>query len=81
MKGHYDIIYLATEGKDYGNTGNNDFNIVLSEPPTDKMFKKYISERLVLDLLDRLKVVCGNGAMRFVEKQIESIKENRYFKE
>lgn len=74
MKGHHDIIYLATDDQDFGNTANNDFNILLTEPPIGKIYKKYISERVVSEMLEKLRVVCGNRAIRFVDKQIKIIK-------
>ena len=73
MKGHFDKIYVATKDTDFGNTANNDFNIVLSEPPQAMMYKTYYSERLVIEMLEKLKKVCGRSSMRYVEKQLNLI--------
>ncbi len=73
MKGHFDKIYIATEDMDFGNTANCDFNIILSEPPQVLIYKTYFSERLVREMLEKLKVVCGKSAMRYVEKQLNLI--------
>ena len=34
----------------------------------------YVRQQLVLDMLEKLKTVCGNSAMRYVQKQIDLIK-------
>lgn len=73
MKGHYDKIYIATKDTDFGNTANNDFNIILSEPPRDMIYKVYYSEKLVTGMLEKLKQVCGKRAMRYVDKQLKLI--------
>ena len=53
----------------------NDFNILLADPPKDgKMYKTYVMECVVLDMLEKLRVVCGSRAMRYVDKQINLIK-------
>lgn len=73
MKGHFDKIYIATEDTDFSNTANNDFNIILSEPPQVMMYKVYYSEKLVIGMLEKLKQVCGKRAMRYVDKQLKLI--------
>ena len=75
MKGHHDKIFLATKGRDYANPNNNDFDILLTEPPKDgKMYKEYVSVAVVNEMLNKLRLVCGHRAMRYVDKQIEIIK-------
>lgn len=75
MKGIHNRIYIATKEKDYGNPNKCDFNQLLVKPPRDgRMYRTYISERIVLNMLEKLRVVCGNRPMRFVQKQIDNIK-------
>ena len=50
------------------------FDILLTEPPLSIMYKTYVRQQLVLDMLEKLKTVCGNTAMRYVQKQIDLIK-------
>lgn len=77
MKGKDDIVYIATNSKDYGNIGEADFDILLDSPPKNGMiYKTFIAHHLVIDMLEKLRVVCGNGAMRYVEKEINRIKES-----
>ncbi len=76
MKGKHDKIYIATKDRDCANTNNCDFNQLLCSPPKDgRMYRPYIAEYVVLDLLEKLKVVCGHSAMRFVQKEIEHLKK------
>ena len=73
MKGYHEKIYLATEGKDLANPNENDFNIILSEPPQVLMYKEYVGVWVVKEMLEKLKTVCGGRAMRYVEKQMKII--------
>lgn len=76
MKGKHDKIYIATKDSDCANPNNCNFNQLLCNPPKDgRMYKTYIQEHLVLQMLEKLKVVCGHTAMRYVEKEIERIKK------
>ena len=34
----------------------------------------YVRQKEVIDLLEKLRVVCGKNAMRYVEKRIEELK-------
>lgn len=71
---NHDVIYLAS--KDNWELGDKqDFNLILPERPINKYtYRTYISLYKLEKLLEKLKVVCGNDAMRFVEKQIKEIK-------
>ena len=76
MKGNHDKIYIATKEKNFGNPDSCNFNQLLCNPPHDgRMYKIYVSQRIVLDMLEKLRVVCGHRAMRYVQKQIEEIKK------
>ena len=74
IKGNHDKIYIASNDKDYSHPDESEFDILLTEPPLSIMYKTYISQQLVLDMLEKLKTVCGNSAMRYVQKQIDLIK-------
>ena len=75
MKGRHTKIYIATKGQNSAEPDKNDFNILLLNPPKDgKMYKTSVMECVVLDMLEKLREVCGGRAMRYVEKQIKQIK-------
>lgn len=75
MKGKHTKIYIATKGQNLAEPNKNDFNILLANPPKDgRMYKSYIMEYVVLEMLEKLREVCGNRAMRYVDKQIKQIK-------
>ena len=74
MKGRHDKIYIASNDMDYGHPDEREFDVLLTEPPLSIMYKTYVRQQLVLDMLEKLKVVCGNSAMRYVQKQIDLIK-------
>ncbi len=75
MKGIHTKIYVATKGQNYSEPNKNDFNILLANPPKDgRMYKTYVEDCVVLEMLGKLREVCGNNAMRYVEKQIDLIK-------
>lgn len=49
-------------------------NSATNEPPMDgTTFCIYVHQKVILDMLEKLKVVCGHRAMRYVEKQIKII--------
>jgi hypothetical protein len=76
MKGTPDKIYIATRESDYSNPKELEFNIILENPPTGGIiYREYIAVSVVKDLLEKLRVVCGKRAMRFVDKQIKQINE------
>lgn len=74
MKGRYDKIYIASNDMDYSHPDDYEFDVLLTEPPQSIMYKTYVRQQLVLDMLEKLKTVCGNSAMRYVQKQIDLIK-------
>lgn len=75
MKGGHTKIYIATKGQNLAEPDKNDFNILLVNPPKDgKMYKSYVMECVVLEMLGKLREVCGGRAMRYVDKQIKQIK-------
>ena len=74
MKGNYDKIYIASNDKDYSHPDESEFDVLLTEPPQFIMYKTYVRQQLVLDMLEKLKTVCGNTAIRYVQKQIDLIK-------
>ena len=75
MKGKHTKIYIATKGQNLAEPDKNDFNILLANPPNDgKMYKSYVMECVVLEMLGKLREVCGGRAMRYVDKQIKQIK-------
>ncbi len=75
MKGQHDKIYIVTKERN-SVVKDCDFNQLRCTPPKDgRMYKTYIQEHLVLQMLEKLKVVCGHSAMRYVEKEIERIKK------
>ena len=74
MKGRYDKIYIASNDMDYSHPDDCEFDVLLTEPPQSIMYKTYVRQQLVLDMLEKLKTVCGNSAMRYVQKQIDLIK-------
>ena len=74
MKGKHDKIYIASNDMDYSHPDECEFDILLTEPPLSIMYKTYVRQQLVLDMLEKLKTVCGNTAMRYVQKQIDLIK-------
>lgn len=50
---------------------------VLTTPPNDgTSYYVYIHRPYIIALLEKLRKVCGNSAMRFVTKEIELIKKN-----
>lgn len=78
MKGTPDKIYIATRKRDHSNPKGLEFNIILENPPTGGiMYREYIAVSIVNDLLEKLRVVCGKRAMRFVDKQIKQINEHK----
>ena len=80
MKGTPDKIYIATKERDYSNTQELEFNIVLENPPTGGiLYREYIGVSVVNELLEKLRVVCGNRAMRYVDKQIKQINEYKEY--
>ena len=74
MKGRHDKIYIASNNKDYSHPDESEFDALLTEPPLSIMYKTYVRQQLVLDMLEKLKTVCGDTAMRYVQKQIDLIK-------
>ena len=66
MKGKHDKIYIASNDMDYSHPDECEFDILLTEPPLSIMYKTYISQQLVLDILEKLKAVCCNTAIRYV---------------
>ena len=74
MKGKHDKIYIASNDMDYSHPDESEFDILLTETPLHIMYKTYVRQQLVLDMLEKLKAVCGNSAMRYVQKQIDLIK-------
>ena len=74
MKGKHDKIYIASNDKDYSHPDESEFDVLLTEPPQSIMYKTYVRQQLVLDMLEKLKTVCGNTAMKYVQKQIDLIK-------
>ena len=74
MKGRHDKIYITSNDMDYRHADECEFDALLTEPPLSIMYKTYVRQQLVLDMLEKLKVVCGNSAMRYVQKQIDLIK-------
>ena len=74
MKGMHDKIYIASNDTDYSHPDDCEFDVLLTEPPQSIMYKTYVRQQLVLDMLEKLKAVCGNSAMRYVQKQIDLIK-------
>lgn len=47
---------------------------IIGNPPCDgTTYRKYINVRLIIELLDRLKIVCGIGAMRYASKRINEL--------
>ena len=74
MKGKHDKIYTASNDMDYSHLDDYEFDVLLTEPPQSIMYKTYVRQQLVLDMLEKLKTVCGNTAMRYVQKQIDLIK-------
>ena len=75
MKGKHTKIYLATKGTNLAEPDKNDFNILLANPPKDgRMYKTYVMEAVVLEMLEKRRLVCGHRAMRYVDKQINLIR-------
>ena len=74
MRGIHDKIYIASSDVDYSHPDECEFDVLLTEPPQSIMYKTYVRQQLVLDMLEKLKTVCGNTAMRYVQKQIDLIK-------
>lgn len=74
MKGKHDKIYIASNDMDYSHPDECEFDILLTEPPLSIMYKTYVGQQLALDMLEKLKTVCGDTAMRYVQKQIDLIK-------
>ena len=74
MKGRHNKIYIASNDMDYRHADECEFDALLTEPPLSIMYKTYVGQQLVLDMLEKLKNVCGNSAMRYVQKQIDLIK-------
>ena len=74
MKGKHDKIYIASNDMDYSHPDESEFDVLLTEPPQFIMYKTYVRQQLVLDMLEKLKTVCGNTAIRYVQKQIDLIK-------
>ena len=80
MKGTPNKIYIATKERDYSNPNDLEFDMVLENPPTGGViYREYIGISVVNDLLEKLRTVCGHSAMRFVDKQIKKINENKSY--
>ena len=54
MKGRYDKIYIASNDMDYSHTDDCEFDVLLTEPPQSIMYKTYVRQQLVLDMLEKL---------------------------
>lgn len=64
-----DVIYIEVS-----NITKNRGRLIF-DPLKANTFRKYVSAQIVEELLEKLKVVCGNDSMRFVDKQIKYIEE------
>lgn len=64
-----DIIYIEVS-----NITENRGRIILDSHKANT-FRKYVSAQIVEKLLEKLRVVCGNDSMHFIDKQIKYIEE------
>lgn len=73
MKNPGDYIYIASSQTELP-VDEQDFNQILSQAPTGGIvYKSYVSVHYVREMLETLRVVCGNSAMRFIDKQIKEL--------
>lgn len=78
MKGTPDKIYIASNERNYAEPNECEFNIVSEFPITGGIiYREYIGVSVVNTLLEKLKEVCGKRAMRYVQKQIDIIKQHK----